>query len=145
MDQAITSAIPALAGTIIGAVTSFATTWFITTSQTAAARLAAERNKREVLYGRYMEQLAALYADALQRETVNYEKFSTAYALRGQILLFASRPVFEAADHALRFIIDVTLGPRRSDDEMRKMMDEERHDVVGAFADACRREIEGLR
>jgi hypothetical protein len=144
MDQTIISAIPALAGTVIGAVTSFATTWFITTSQTATARLAAERNKREVLYGRFMEQLAALYADALQRESVDYAKFATAYALRGQILLFASEPVFAAADHALRFVIDITLGPRRSDGEMRKMMDERQHDVVGAFAEACRKEIERL-
>jgi hypothetical protein len=74
VDQTITPAIPALAGTIIGALTSFATTWFITTSQTVAARLATERSKRESLYGRYMEQLATLYAHALQRETVNYEK-----------------------------------------------------------------------
>jgi hypothetical protein len=145
MDQTIISAVPALAGTIVGAITSFATTWFITTSQTAAARVAAERSKREGLYGRYMEQLAALYADALQRETVNYDKFATAYALRGQILLIASRPVFDIADQALRFIIDVTLGPRRTDEEMRKMMDEKQHDVVGDFAEACRREIEGLR
>lgn len=144
MDPGITSAIPALAGTIIGAVTSFATTWFITTSQTAAARLTAERSKREVLYGRFMEQLAALHAEALQQVTVNYEKFATAYALRGQILLIASDPVFHSADQALKFVIDITLGPRRTDEEMRKMMDEKQHDIVGAFASACRLEIERL-
>ena len=145
MDQGISAAIPALAGTIIGAVTSFATTWFIARSEASAARLSAESSKREALYGRYMEQVATLYADALQKETVNYDKVATAYALRGQIQLFASPPVFNAADHALKFIIDVTLGPRRTDEEMRKMMDEKQHDVIGAFAEECRREIYALR
>jgi hypothetical protein len=88
--------------------------------------------------------IIASSADALQKESVNYDKVATAYALRGQIQLLASTSVFDAADHALKFVIDVTLGPRRTDEEMRKMMDEKRHDIIGAFAEECRREVNAL-
>jgi hypothetical protein len=145
MDQAFISTFAALAGTVIGGVTSFATTWLTTTSQARAARLAAERGKREDLYGRFMEQLAALYADALQSDSVNYEKLTAAYAVRGRIALIASDPVFATADQALKFIIDLNISRRRTDEEMRKMMDDEQADMIGAFAQACRREIESFR
>lgn len=126
-------------------MTSFATTWLTTTSQVQAARLAAERSKREDLYGRFMEQVAVLYADALQHQTVNYEKLTAAYAVRGRIALIASAPVAAAAERALKFTIDLNMAGPRTDAEMRKMMDDEQADVIGAFAQACRREIEAIR
>ena len=145
MDQAILSTVSALAGTVIGGMTSFATTWLNTTAQARAARLAAERTKREELYGRFIDQLAVLYADALQQEAVNYDKLSAVYALRGRISLLASAPVFAAAEHAVKFVVDLNIGARRTDQEMRRLMDEKSYDVLTAFASAARREIDNLR
>jgi hypothetical protein len=145
MDQAYLSAVSALAGTVIGGVTSFATTWLTTSAQAREARLAAERGKREDAYGRFMEVLAALYAHALDSEGVNYPRLAEAYALRGRIVLMCSQPVATAADAALKFIVDLALGPRRSEAEMRQMMDDHRMDAIGAFAEACRVELTALR
>ena len=91
-------------------MTSFATTWLNTTAQARAARLAAERTKREELYGRFIDQLAVLYADALQQEAVNYDKLFAVYALRGRISLLASALVFAAAEHAVKFVVDLNIG-----------------------------------
>jgi len=145
MDQAYVSTISALAGTIIGGATSFATTWMTTTSQAHAARLASERNKREELYGRFMDELAVLYANALASETVDYAKLTNAFSLRGRITLTSTKPVVDGADRALKFVVDLAMGPARSAEEMRHMMDDRNLDVITEFARVSREELQGLR
>jgi hypothetical protein len=49
MDAAILSTFSALAGTAVGAMSSLGSTWMTTQAQARAARLAAERAKREDL------------------------------------------------------------------------------------------------
>ena len=65
MDGALLSTISALAGTAIGAISSLGSTWLSTKAQTRAARLTAERAKREDIYARFMDELARLYATRL--------------------------------------------------------------------------------
>jgi hypothetical protein len=144
MDSGILSTISALAGTAIGAVSSLGTTWITTKSQTRAAQIAAERAKREDLYGRYMDELARLYSSALNNVGVDYERLTTAYALSGRISLYATQPVADAADSAIRFIVDVALGPMRTHEEMRTMMDQASANVIGVFAKACRDELQAI-
>jgi hypothetical protein len=144
LDGAYLSALAALAGAIIGGVTSFATTWLTTTTQARAARLAAERSDRQDLYGRFMTELATLFAEALKSDKVDYAKLIGAFALKGRIELMSSGPVVEAADRALKFVVDLTMGPPRSDAEVRAMMDDRNVDVIGAFAKACRGELQAL-
>ena len=144
MDQAILSTISALAGTVVGAVSSLGTTWMTTKSQASAARIAAERAKREDLYGRYMDELARLFSSALNSVGVDYERLTAAYSINGRITLYASQPVADAAAGALRFIVDLALGPARDPAEMRRMMDEPGADVIGIFARACRTELQAI-
>jgi hypothetical protein len=145
MDGALLSTVSALAGTAIGALSSLGSTYMTTQAQARAARLAAERAKREDIYGRYMDELARLYASALNSVGVDYERLTAAYALNGRIALYASDPVTGAADAALRFIVDLALGPARSPEEMRAMMDHSEANVIGAFARSCREELQAIR
>lgn len=145
MDAAVLSTISALGGTVVGAVSSLGSTWMTTRSQARAARIAAERAKREDLYGRFMDQLARLYASALKSTGVDYALLSDAYALAGRIQLYASQPVADAAKSALRFIVDLALVPERTDAETRALMDTAEADVIGNFAAACRDELAAFR
>jgi len=145
MDSALLSTFSALAGTVVGGFTSFATTWVTTTSQQRAARLAAERAKREELYGRFMDELATLYAGALSSTTVDYQKLTGAFALRGRITLMGSDPVVAAADRALKFVVDLAIGPPRDAAEVRRMMDDRSADTITDFAQAGRRELQNLQ
>jgi len=145
MDGALLSTISALAGTAIGAVSSLGSTYLSTQAQTRAAKLAAERAKREELYGGFMDELAKLYADALDNKGVNNERLTRAYALSGRIAVYASDPVADAAVHAMRFIVDLALGPKRSAEDMRRLMDDPQADVIRAFAVCCRAELHGAR
>jgi hypothetical protein len=114
MDAAILSTFSALAGTAIGALSSLSSTWMTTQSQARAARLAGERAKREDIYGRYMD---------------------------GHIARYATPPVLESANRALRIIVAIALGPKRTPEEVRAMMDQRDADVIGAFAENCRVEL----
>jgi len=145
MDAAILSTFSALAGTAVGAMSSLGSTWMTTQAQARAARLAAERAKREDLYGRYMDELARLYAGALNNVGVDYDRLTSAYALSGRIALYATPPVLEAANRAMRIIVDVALGPKRTPEEVRVMMDQRDADVIGAFAENCRVELLAIR
>ena len=68
MDPAYISAFAALAGTAIGGLASFATSWTTQNALTRAQRLSAERETRAALFGRFLDEAAKLYADALQNK-----------------------------------------------------------------------------
>ncbi len=145
MDAAILSTFSALAGTAIGALSSLGSTWMTTQAQARANRLAAERAKREDIYGRYMDELARLFAGALNNVGVDYDQLTSAYALSGRIALYATPPVLESANRAMRIIVDIALGPKRTPEEVRVMMDQREVDVIGAFAENCRVELLAIR
>ena len=144
MDAAILSTVSALAGTAIGAMSSLFSTWMTTQAQARAARLAAERAKREEVYGRFMDELAHLYASALNEVGVDYQRLTAAFALKGRIALYASPPVERAAHDALGFVVDLALGPPRAPEDVRAMMDQSDANVIDAFAQRCRDELQAL-
>jgi len=145
MDPGVLSAMSALAGTSIGAFSSFGTTWLTTKSQADAVRLSHERAKREELYGRFMDELAALYSRSLYKIGVDHEHLTIAYAPSGRIGLFATKPVSDAVIEALRFIVDLELGPCRTQEEIREIMDQPSLNEISLFAQACRDELLSAR
>jgi len=56
MNDTYTSGIAALAGSAIGALASFATTWLTQHSQERAQRFAQAMTRREHLYGGFIEE-----------------------------------------------------------------------------------------
>ncbi|HMS07707.1 MAG TPA: hypothetical protein PKD73_18350 [Burkholderiaceae bacterium] len=145
MDSGLLSTLAALAGTVVGALSSLGSNWMTSRAQARAQRLAEERAKREDIYGRYMDVLARLYAAALNSAgEVDYTMLTEAYALSGRISLRASDAVVAAGDKALRFVVDLAIGQRRSPEAMRALMDDAEANVIGAFARACREELTAL-
>ena|SRR5271165_3597433 len=68
-------------------------------------------NGRHDLYGRYMDEFATLFAEALKSDKVDYAKLIGAFALKGRIELMSSVGVVAAADWALKFVVNLTMGP----------------------------------
>lgn len=145
MDAAFIPTISALAGTVIGGITSFATSWLSQTAQSRAQRLAQERTKREELYSKFLEETARLYSHALTEAQVDYTKLVDIFALRGRILLTASDGVVHGADLVIRTLVDLYIAPKRSDADIRANLEDEKQDVMAAFARACRLELRALR
>ena len=103
MDAAYISALAALAGSAIGGLMTFATSWTTQQAQARAQRVANEKEKREALFGKFLDEAAKLYADAMQNKR---EDAPTAmigiYALTNRIRLSSSARVVERADAILR-------------------------------------------
>ena len=91
-----------------------------------------------------MDELAGLYAAGIRSESVDYDKTAGAFALKGRIALMASAPVFDEAENALKFVVDLSMGPKRSEAEVRAMMDASEANVIDAFARACRAGLRAL-
>jgi hypothetical protein len=100
------SAIAALAGSAIGAVASFATTWLTQQAQERAQRFAQAMARREHLYGDFIEESSKLLSDALTHEFDDPSKFVRLYAFVGKLRLFASAKVVSKAEEGMRLIVD---------------------------------------
>src|SRR5437899_12335206 len=105
MDAAYISALAALAGTAIGGLTSFVTSWMTQHAQTRAQRLAAEREKREILFGRFLEEAAKLYTDALHNKRDDPTAMISIYALVNRLRLISSPRLVDSADTLARIIM----------------------------------------
>jgi hypothetical protein len=141
MDPAYISALAALAGTAIGGLTTFVTSWMTQNTQVKAQRLATERERREVLYGRFLEEAAKLYVDASQNKRDDPTAMISVYALANRIRLISSARVVESADALTRIIIDTYLAPNLTVEEVRAKWIERNIDPLRDFGEACRAEL----
>jgi hypothetical protein len=144
MDTAYISAFAALAGTAIGGLASFATSWVTQQAQSRAQRIAAERDSRAALFGRFLDEAARLYADALQNRRDDTSALIGIYALTNRIRLISTPPVVEAADSVARIIVDAYLAPNMTMAEMRENWIDRHVDPLRDFAEACRKELQSF-
>jgi hypothetical protein len=140
MDAAYISALAALAGTAIGGLTSFVTSWMTQHSQAKAQRIASEREKRELLFGRFLEEAAKLYVEAMQNKG-DPTAMVHIYALANRIRLISSPRVVESADTLARIIMDTYLAENLTMAEVRAKWIEGNVDPLRDFGEACREEL----
>ena len=141
MEAGYISAVAALAGTAIGGLTTFVTSWMTQHVQAKAQRIANEREKREALFGRFLEEAATLYSDALQHKREDAAALINIYALANRIRLVSSPRVVKSADMLTRIIMDTYLAPNVSIEEVRTQWIEQDIDPLRDFGEACREEL----
>jgi hypothetical protein len=144
MDAAYISALAALAGTAIGGLTSFATSWATQQAQARAQRLAAEREARAALFGRFLDEAAKVYSDAMQNKRDDMTALVGIYALVNRMRLMSSPQVVEAAETVARIIIDAYLAPNITMAEMRADWIDRHVDPLRDFSEACRQELQAF-
>lgn len=144
MVTAYISTIAALTGTAVGGLTSFATSWVTQTAQTRIQRLADEREHRAALFGRFVDEAAKLYSDALQNSRNDITKLIGIYSLINRIRLISSPQVVEAAETVARIIVDAYLAPNITMEEMRANWVDRHVDPLRDFSNACRKELQAF-
>jgi hypothetical protein len=142
MEAAYISALAALAGTAIGGLTSFATSWTTQQAQARAQRLAAERDARAELFGKFLDEAAKLYSDAMQNRRDDITGLIGIYALTSRIRLISSPQVVEAAETVVRNIVDSYLAPNMTMEEMRANWIDRHVDPLRDFSEVCRQELQ---
>ena len=140
MDNAYISAIAALAGSAIGALASFATTWLTQHAQERGQRFAQAMARREHLYGEFIEEPSRLFTDALTHEFDDPSKFVRLYALVGKLRLFASANLISKAEEVMGRIVETYKLPNM---DLRNPEDRQEHDVdlLRAFSEVCREDL----
>lgn len=141
MDNAYISAISALAGSAIGALASFTTTWLTQHAQQREQRFAQTMARREHLFGDFIDEASKLLTDAMTHEFDDPSKFVRLYALASKLRLFASANVTSEADEVTRRILEIYYLPNM---DFRKPIDRQGRedvDVLRAFSEACRQDL----
>jgi len=139
MDTAYISAFAVLAGTAIGGLASFATSWTTQHAQTRAQRLANERDIRAALFGRFLDEATTRYSDAPQNKRDDITRLVSTYALTNRIRLISSAEVVEASDTVVRIIVDAYNAPNITMEEIRASWIGRHVDPLRDFSNACRR------
>ncbi|MGL4968489.1 MAG: hypothetical protein ACRC67_45175 [Inquilinus sp.] len=142
MDTAYISALSALAGSAIGAMASFATTWLTQRHQDHADRLSKEASRRERLFGEFIEQASKIYGDALLLDHLDDPaKLVPVYATLNKLRLFATPRSIAAAEAVLDRLLETYALPP---DELKEpAWDKETHDILRDFTQFCRAELIG--
>ena len=141
MNGAYFSAFAALAGSAIGALGGVVTTWITLNGQQRARRFARELSRKENLYAEFIEESSKLYTDALTHKLDDLSKLIPLYALISKLRLFASDNVISKAEEVMWRIIQTYEQPEH---DVHTLVKREQRDldVLRAFSEACRRDID---
>jgi hypothetical protein len=123
LNPAYISALAALAGAIIGGLTSFATSWLTQRTQLRHAHREAERAELKTLYEDFIASASRLYIEALTNKIDDINDITGLvglYAMDGRMRLVSDQTVIDAARRAEDTIIETYLGP---DQTVRELMD----------------------
>ena len=80
MNPAYFSAFAALAGSVIGGLTTFAAAWVTQRQQANVQWLLQEKTRRQELYQEFIEEASKLYVDALMHDQTEIPPLVSLYA-----------------------------------------------------------------
>ena len=141
MNPAYISAFAALAGAIIGGLTSFGTSWFTQRAQLRTAHREGERAKLGALYNDFIEEAARRLADSLTHHADDVTNLVRLYALIGRMRLVSARAVIVAAERIEANIFENYLGPNRTIQELREVARKDGLNALTEFGEACREDL----
>ena len=144
MDTSVITAFAALAGAVIGGLTSVVATWLIQRAQAREQRLAHYQLRRQELYKEFIEQASKLYIHALQNDKPDVSGLVALYAEISRMRVLSSARVIDSADQIVKKIVNAYLEPNKTVPELRQMADSGLIDPLRNFSEACRREAESL-
>jgi hypothetical protein len=141
MDATIITALAGIGGSLCGGTASFATAWV--THKTRAKRevVRGELNKRETLYGEFINECSNRVMDSLEHNLDKPERLLSIYALLNRIRLCASDAVLGQAVDVVKFIMEQYFAPNVSVEEFHERVHNGGIDPLKAFSEACRREL----
>ena len=139
-QSAAITALAAIAGSMVGGLASFATTFFTQRNQAHRDFLSRDVAHREELYSQFIKETTNLYADSLDKTLENPASLIGMYSLVGRIRLVGSDTVLAAAEKVADSIIDSYNRPPIKFEDVYKLWREEHVDPLKEFTEACREE-----
>jgi hypothetical protein len=144
MDTVFVSALAALAGSVIGGLTSLAASWLTQHTQFKAQRLQHDIGRREDMYRDFINEASKLYTEAYGSTDAEPSKLVNLYALISRMRILSSPKIVEQADHVVRVIVETYLAPNKSFADLRELLDNQALNPLRDFSNACRDELRKL-
>ena len=144
MDAAYFSGLAALAGSVIGGLTSLGATWLTQHSQLGAQRFARNLERRETLYKDFINEASRLYADAFEHDHTELANLVRLFAMISQMRIVSSVKVVEDADRVARLIMDTYVAPNKTFGDFQTTIESHTVDPLRRFSEACREELHEL-
>jgi hypothetical protein len=136
----LVTAAAAVTGTLVGGLTSFATSYFVQRRQGHAEHVLRDIERREDLYARFNELAAQLILDALDHELEDPAKLIGIETLAGRIRLASCQRVLDAAEAVIAHILAAYEKPSVDPREAILRAPGDVVEPLVAFTKACRRE-----
>jgi hypothetical protein len=142
MDAAYISAVSALAGSVIGGLTTAFTTWLTQRSQARAGMIAHDLARREDLVKDFIAVASKTYGDALISNEPKLPELVDLYAMVSRMRAVGMPRTVERADAVMQAIIDTYFEPNQTIRDLREVVKSGSGvDPLRGFAEAAREEL----
>jgi hypothetical protein len=121
MDVAYISAISALAGSVIGGLTSGYTTWLTQRSQARAGMVAHDLARREDLVRDFVIAASKTYGDAIVNSEPKMPELVDLYAMVSRMRVLGMTKSTACADKVMQSNVDTYFTPNRTLADLREL------------------------
>lgn len=141
MDVAYISAVSALAGSVIGGLTSGITTWLSQRVQARAGQFAHDKSQREGLYKDFIVAASKVYADAVMHDEPQVQELVSLYAMVNMMRVRSAPPIIACAERMMVVTTDTYFAPNKTIRELHELIKSDAIDPLKAFSEAAREEL----
>jgi hypothetical protein len=139
------STLAALTGSAIGGLTSLASAWLTPHSQVRARRLSQDKVRRQEPYKQFIDEASKLYADGLVHDQAEVSALVSVYTLINKMCVLSRSDVVEKAEAVVRTIVEMYFAQNKTFTNWRELMDSDAIDLLRAFSEMCRAELQALK
>jgi hypothetical protein len=143
MDVAYLSALSAIAGSLVGGLTSAFTTWLSQRSQARAGQLAREMSRRDDLYKDFIAAASKAYGNALVSNEPQVQELVALYAMISRMRVMSLPRTIACAEKVMRVTIDTYFAPNKTIHELHDELTKSATaiDPLKDFSEAARDEL----
>jgi hypothetical protein len=143
MDVAYLSALSAIAGSLVGGLTSGFTTWMSQRSQARAGQLAREMSRRDDLYKDFIDAASKAYGNALVSNEPQVQELVALYAMVSRMRVMSLPRTVACAEKVMRVTTDTYFAPNKTIHELHDELtkSEAGIDPLKDFSEAARDEL----
>lgn len=143
-QSASITALAAIAGSVVGGLASFATTFFTQRNQAHRDLVSRDVAKREELYSQFIKEATNLFIDSLDKTLDNPASLIGLYSLVGRVRLIAGDEVLLRAEKVTHRILESYTRPPIKFEDLYKLARDPHVDPLKEFTEACREERKGM-
>jgi hypothetical protein len=145
MNVAYLSALSAIAGSVVGGLTSGITTWMSQRAQARAGQLAHEMSRRDYLYKDFIVAASKAYGDALLSNEPQVPELVALSALISRMRVLSSPRTIASAEKIREATISAYFAPNRTIRELHELMKSGAGiDPLKDFSEAAREELQAF-